>query len=102
MISLNSRELLLAGGWDNICVLYSISDNSWSQVNNPSRPRRDPALTQYHERVVIMGGYTGCHELDTVEEYDEDKREWKMHSMSLPRSMWYCVAGVMDLPVDTK
>ncbi len=66
-------------------------------MNNPSRPRYYPALTQYHGRVVIIGGRT-----DTVEEYDEDKREWKMHSMSLPRSMWYCVAGVMDLPVDTK
>ncbi len=99
LIALNSQELLLAGGWANISVVYNTESNTWTTVNNPSTLQGYPAITLYNGKIIIMGGNDGSKHVDSVEQFDSDSKTWEKHTMTLPQPMIYCVAGVMDLPI---
>ena len=73
-----SSQLVMVGGQDvstgttNRVAVYSPSQRSWTQPYPPLKtPRRLPAVSTYHHRLVVAGGRDASYtDIDTVEILD--------------------------------
>ena len=72
-----THQLVMVGGWDmstgntsKTVSVYSHTKRSWKQPYPPmNRPRYSPAVSTYHQRLVVAGGRDGG-DLTTVEILD--------------------------------
>ena len=73
-----THQLVMVGGFDpsthktiKTVSVYDPSQRSWKQPYPPmNTPRRYPAVSTYHQRLVVAGGYDGFTNLASVEILD--------------------------------
>ena len=73
-----THQLVMVGGWDvstlkttNTVSVYSTLQRSWTHPYPPmNTPRRLPAVSTYHQSLVVAGGSYGSTNLVTVEILD--------------------------------
>ena len=92
-----NNQLVVVGGEDkttrkitNMVGVYCTSQISWKHPYPPmNTPRRQPAVSTYHQHLVVAGGWDGRGSLATVEILDTStyNSQWlSIASMSLPVS----------------
>ena len=88
-----SSQLVMVGGWDvstdkttNTLGVYAPSEKRWKQPYPPmNTPRCDPAVSTYHQRLVVAGGCDSVTDIATVEILDTSVRycQW-LSAVPLP------------------
>ena len=112
-----SSQLTLIGGWftgktTNTVSVYSTSQRSWKQPFPPMKtPRYHPAVSTYHQHLVVAGGCAGGTDLASVEILDTSTRrsQWlsatrlpvSCHLMSaaIIHNMLYLLGGTLGTQV---
>ena len=101
-----SSQLVMVGGYDvstykttNRVAVYSPSQRRWSQPYPPlMTPRYLPAVSTYHQRLVVAGGLDASHtDIATVEILDISVRhcQW-LSTTGLPVSCRLMSAAITD------
>ena len=86
-----THQLVMVGGYDRsthkmskTVSVYDPSQRSWKQPYPPmNTPRSYPAVSTYHQRLVVAGGYDGSIDLASVEILDTSVHhcQWLCHSL---------------------
>ena len=98
-----SSQLVMVGGYDlsthkrsKTVRVYTPSQRSWKQPYPPmNTPRECPAVSTYHQHLVVAGGRDGLTDLATVELIDTSVRhsQW-LSATPLPVSCYLMSAAI--------
>ena len=79
-VAAGDGKILVAGGLNKVCHVYTINQDTWITGNNPHLSHMDGGLAWINHSFLLLGG----GDTDVVEEYDIESDTWKEAEFKCP------------------